>query len=73
MNNLFNIRNVVNVFNVTGNPEDDGYLTDPETQAVINATLNPQAYREIYPIVQRNSTWYYSTPRMVSVSLSYNF
>ena len=73
VNNLFNIRNVVNVFNVTGNPEDDGYLTDPETQAVINATLNPQAYREIYPIVQRNSTWYYSTPRMVSVSLSYNF
>lgn len=73
VNNLFNIRNVVNVFNVTGNPEDDGYLTDPETQAVINATLNPQAYREIYPIVQRNSTWNYSTPRMVSVSLSYNF
>lgn len=73
VNNVFNIRNVLNVYAVTGNPEDDGYLTDPETQAVINSTLNPVAYREIYPIVQRNGTWNYSTPRMLSVSLSYNF
>ncbi len=73
INNLFDIRNVVGVFSVTGNPEDNGYLTDPETQQVINGYLDPQAFRDIYTIVLRNGTWNYSTPRMIKLSLSYNF
>ena len=73
VNNLFNIRNVVNVFNVTGNPEDNGYLTDPETQSTINNQYDPTAYREIYAIVLRNGTWNYSSPRTIKLSLSYNF
>ncbi len=73
VNNLFDIRNVLNVFNVTGNPEDNGYLTDPESQQVINAYLDPQAFRDIYTIVLRNGTWHYSSPRTIRLSLSYNF
>ena len=73
VNNLFDIRNVVGVFSVTGNPEDNGYLTDPETQQTINAFLDPQAYRDIYSIVLRNGTWNYSSPRTIKLSLSYNF
>ncbi len=74
VNNLFNIRNVVNVFPVTGNPEDNGYLTDPESQQVINAYLDPQAFRDIYTIVVlRNGTWNYSSPRTFKLSVSYNF
>lgn len=73
VNNLFNIRNVLGVFAVTGNPEDNGYLTDPEMQQVINAQLDPQAYRDIYTIVQKNGTWNYSSPRTIRVSVSYNF
>lgn len=71
--NLFGIRNVLGVFAVTGNPEDNGYLTDPESQQTINAYLNPQAYRDIYAITQRNGTWNYSNPRIIKLSLSYNF
>ena len=72
--NLFNIRNVVNVFPVTGNAEDNGYLTDPEMQTSINSQLDPQAFRDIYTIVYlKNGTWNYSRPRMVRLSLSYNF
>ena len=72
--NLFDIRNVLNVFPVTGNPEDNGYLTDPETQSVINAYLDPQAYRDIYSIAYlNNSVWNYSTPRTVRLSISYHF
>ena len=71
--NLFDIRNVLGVFPVTGNPEDNGYLTDPETQQVINAYLDPQAFRDIYTIRLRNSNWSYSTPRHIKLSLSYNF
>ena len=73
INNLFDIRNVLNVFPVTGNAEDNGYLTDPESQQVINAKIDPQAYRDIYTILLRNGTWYYSTPRTVKFSLAYNF
>ena len=73
INNLFNIRNVLDVFPVTGNPEDNGYLTDPEMQQAINAHLDPQAYRDIYSIVLRNNTWKYSSPRTIRVSVSYNF
>ncbi len=73
INNLFDIRNVVGVFSVTGNPEDNGYLTDPESQQVINAYLDPQAYRDIYTIILRNNTWNYSSPRTIKLSVSYNF
>ena len=74
INNLFDIRNITSVFPVTGNPEDNGYLTDPETQSVINAYLDPQAYRDIYTIAYlNNGFWNYSSPRTIRLSLSYNF
>ncbi len=71
--NLFNIRNVKGVFNVTGNAEDNGYLTDAETQSTINAYLDPTSYRDLYAISLRNSTWNYSTPRMFRLTLTYAF
>lgn len=73
INNLFNIRNVVGVYAVTGSPSDNGYLTDPETQNVINAQLDPRSYRDLYTIYMNNANWNYSTPRMCRISLSYNF
>ena len=73
INNLFDIRNVTGVFSVTGNPEDDGYLTDPESQQTINNQLSPDAYREFYNIYLNNSYWNYSSPRTIRLSLSYNF
>ena len=73
VNNLFNIRNVASVYPVTGNPEDDGYLTDPETQQIINSYLDPQAFRDIYSIILHNGSWNYSSPRMLTLQLRYNF
>ena len=73
INNLFDIRNIVGVFSVTGNPEDNGYLTDPESQQVINAYLDPQAFRDIYTIILRNGTWNYCSPRTIKVGLTYMF
>lgn len=71
--NLFDIRNVTGVFAVTGNPEDSGYLTDPETQSTINAYLDPQSYRDLYVINMCNGVWNYTQPRTIKLSLSYNF
>lgn len=73
INNPFDIRNVVGVYAVTGNPTDDGYLTDPETQTIINGYMDPQSFRDLYTIAQRNGSWNFSTPRTIKLSLSYNF
>ncbi len=72
--NILDIRNIVGVYAVTGNPEDNGYLTDPETQAIINSYLNPSSFRDLYAINMANSAFgNYSTPRMISLELSYQF
>lgn len=71
--NLFDIRNVTGVFSVTGNPTDNGYLTDPETQSVINAYLNPESFRDMYSIMLGNNYWNYSSPRTIRVTLTYSF
>ena len=73
VNNLFDLRNIVGVFSVTGNPDDNGYLTDPETQSVINQQLDPSAYRDLYSIYLSNATWNYSQPRMIKLGLTYQF
>jgi outer membrane receptor protein involved in Fe transport len=73
INNLFDIRNTASVFNVTGNPDDNGYLTDPETQADINRTLDPTSYRDLYTIAYHNGYWNYTSPRTFRLSLAYRF
>jgi hypothetical protein len=73
INNLFDIRNVTGVFSVTGNPSDNGYLSDPETQSTINAYLDPQSFRDMYAIWLSNNYWNWSNPRTIRVTLSYNF
>ena len=73
VNNLFDIRNVVSVYSVTGNPTDNGYLTDPETQTVINGYMDPQSFRDLYAISMRNGSWNFSQPRTIRLSISYNF
>ncbi|MCQ2295322.1 MAG: TonB-dependent receptor [Bacteroidales bacterium] len=73
ISNLFNIRNTTSVFPVTGNPEDDGYLTDPETQTVINNYLDPLSYRDLYAITSMNGYWRHNSPRTFRLSLAYSF
>lgn len=73
IDNVFDIRNTVGVFSVTGNPTDNGYLTDPETQTAINNQLDPQSYRDMYAIYLSNSYWNYSTPRTIRLTLAYQF
>ena len=70
--NLFDIRNILGVYPVTGNPDDNGYLTDPGTQDIINAYLNPNSFRDMYSIMLMNS-WNYSTPRLIRLELTYQF
>ena len=72
--NVFNIKNITDVYSVTGNPEDNGYLTDPETQTLIDSYLDPQSFRDLYTICYLgNSNYKYSRPRLIKVGLTYQF
>jgi hypothetical protein len=71
--NVFNIKNIRGVYGVTGDPEDNGYLTDPETQTIIQGQLNEQSYRDYYTMYYNNAYYNYSTPRMIYLGVSYQF
>lgn len=71
--NVFNIKNIRGVYGVTGDPDDNGYLTDPETQTIIAGQLNEQSYRDYYMMYYNNAYYNYSTPRMVYLGVSYQF
>ena len=70
--NLLNSQNIVGVYNATGNPDDDGYLSSPQWASEINAQIDPQAYIQMYELYV-NSGGNYSMPRHIRVGLSFNF
>lgn len=71
--NVFNIKNIRSVYGVTGDPDDNGYLTDPETQTIIGGYLNEQSFRDYYMMYYDNGVYNYSSPRMVYLGVSYQF
>ena len=73
MINVLDTKNITSVFGVTGDPDDNGYLTDPETQTVIGAQLNETSFRDIYSMYLNNAYYYYSTPRRVEIGVQYSF
>ena len=70
--NLLNSKNIVDVYNATGNPDDDGYLAAPEWQREINSQIDPQAFIQMYSLYVNNGG-FYSMPRHIRVGLSFNF
>ncbi len=70
--NLLNSKNILNVYNATGNPDDDGYLTSSKYAQEINNQLDPQAFIDMYRIYVNNGG-YYSTPRQIKIGASFNF
>jgi hypothetical protein len=72
INNIFNQKNIMGVYPFTGNPDDDGYLTAPESQKQISEALSEQAYRDMYAIAV-NSPYNYSSPRTIHFGVIFNF
>lgn len=71
--NLFNFKNVINVYRYTGNPSDDGYLTDANSQSEINNTQpSSQSYRDMYAMAVRNP-YNWSLPRRTRLGVIVNF
>lgn len=70
--NLFNFKNVFEVYPYTGEPDDDGYLTDPAYQNQINNQLNPDSYRMLYGLSLYNPA-HYDIPRIWRLGLNFRF
>jgi outer membrane receptor protein involved in Fe transport len=70
--NLLNTKNIINVYPATGSPDDDGYLTAPEWQSNIEASIDPQSYRDLYAL-RMNSPFNFSVPRQIRLGVIFNF
>ncbi|MBO7287604.1 MAG: hypothetical protein J6U85_05160, partial [Bacteroidales bacterium] len=70
--NLLNSKNIMGVYNATGNPDDDGYLSAPEWQREINTQRDPVAFRDLYQLYV-NSPYNYSQPRQIRFGVIFNF
>jgi len=81
VSNLFDTKNVINVYSRSGNAYDDGFLTDPALSTEIVAA-NGQNYVDLYRNVNLENRQHYmrdfgldvfSTPQIVKMGVSVNF
>jgi len=70
--NLFNFKNVLEVYPESGEADDDGYLSDPTWQNQINNQLNPDSFRLLYKLGLYNPQ-HYGIPRIWRVGLTFRY
>ncbi len=70
--NLFDTRNVLNVYAFTGAPDDDGWLASPQGQTSIAFRADAQSYADLYNVAV-NSPFNYTLPRRIRLGIKYNF
>ncbi|MEL7339309.1 MAG: hypothetical protein AAGM67_02400, partial [Bacteroidota bacterium] len=70
--NVFDTRNVINVYRFTGLPDDDGYLTSDTGRQAIVSQIDPQAYIDHYTLRLANPN-NFSVPRRIQLGLMFNF
>ena len=80
--NLFNRKNVLNVYNRTGSDKDDGFLTNPELSQQIVEASGGQQYVQLYEainLLNRQAYWsnedgdIYAAPRQIRFGLQFDF
>lgn len=70
--NLLNTENILNVYNYTGNPTDDGFLESAQGKQTVAGQISPQAYVSQYSVYEKNPT-YFAMPRLASLGVIFNF
>jgi len=70
--NLLNTANVVNVYQFTGNPDDDGYLTTAVGIGDIQDQTDPTSFNDLYT-VKLNDPDNYTRPRTVRLGVTLDF
>lgn len=70
--NLFDKKNVLEVYEETGNPDDDGYITNPANYNSIQGQLSPESFRDYYSFIV-NNPGRYSLPRRIRLGIQLSF
>lgn len=70
--NLFNTKNIIQVYDATGNADDDGYLNAATSQSDIQSQNNVISYQDLYLLKIANPD-FYALPRMIKVGVNLNF
>lgn len=70
--NLFNTRNILNVYSYTGNADDDGYLTSTQAQAALALANSAAAFSSLYNL-RVNASSNYSLPRQIRIGVLFEF
>jgi hypothetical protein len=70
--NLFNTRNILGVYQYTGNPDDDGFLTSTLAQSTMQSQNSPQGYYDQYSINMNNPN-NFGRPRTIRIGLQLDF
>ena len=70
--NIFNFKNVIYVYEYTGNADDDGYLTATEYQQQINSQVDVSAYTNYYRMRVANP-YNYTMPTRVRLGVNFSF
>ena len=72
VSNVLNTKNIIDVYETTGNPDDNGYLTAAINQNEIASQNSPEAYRNYYRMIINNPASY-SLPRRIRFGIMLNF
>lgn len=70
--NLFNFKNVIYVYDYTGNADDDGYLTASEYQQQINSQVDVASYCDYYRM-RVADPYNYTMPTRVRLGVNFSF
>ena len=70
--NLFNFKNVISVYDYTGNADDDGYLSAAAYQQQINSQIYVPSYVNYYEMRVQNP-YNYSRPFRASLGIQFGF
>jgi outer membrane receptor protein involved in Fe transport len=70
--NLFDARNVINVYQFTGDPNDDGYLTSDLGRQQLQSVLDQQSFFDLYTASMLNPG-NFSLPRRTRLGIRFNF
>lgn len=70
--NVLNRKNVLGVYNFTGQPDDDGYLASSAAQNALAITNSAQAFTDMY-LIRMNTPGNYSLPRQIRIGLLFEF
>ena len=72
MQNALDLRNITQVYRVTGNAREDGFINSADGQLASSQSVDSQAYIDQYNIKLQNPN-FYTIPRRSRIGVSVNF